>query len=85
MLGSPLFRRATVDLPNDRTLVVEAENNSPENVYVQRVELNGQTLQRLFLTHEEIAAGGTLRFVMGAQPNPALKEWERPFSLSETE
>jgi predicted alpha-1,2-mannosidase len=73
VLGSPLVNRAVIRNPaNGNVFQVIAENNSIENIYVQRVELNGKTLSRSWITHEEILAGGELRFRMGSSPN---KEW----------
>lgn len=66
-LGSPLWTEATLQLGNSKLHVI-AEGNSPEHVYVQQVELNGRVLDRTWFTHDEIAAGGTLRFVMSDQP-----------------
>jgi putative alpha-1,2-mannosidase len=45
-----------------------AENNSPENIYIQSATLNGKALDRTYVTYEEIMAGGVLEFVMGPQP-----------------
>lgn len=64
-LGSPLFKKMTLDLPQGKTLIIEAINNSPKNVYVQAVSLNGREVKGPYLNHADIAAGGTLRFVMG--------------------
>jgi predicted alpha-1,2-mannosidase len=66
-LGSPLFDEARVQI-GEATLRVTAAENSPENVYVQQVTLNGTPLERPGFTHEAIANGGDLHFVMG--PNP---------------
>ena len=46
--------------------------------------LDGKPLERTWITHDEIEAGGTLRFVMQATPN---KTWgtevsERPYSMT---
>src|SRR3546814_11773302 len=71
-LGSPLFQGVTLTMPNGKTLTIEAENNGPENVYIQSVTLNGQPHARTFLTHEALSQGGTLTFVMGPTPN---KQW----------
>ena len=82
-LGSPLFRKATIHLPNGKNLVIDAPENSKENVYVRAVSLNGTTLDRLFLTHEEVAAGGTLRFEMSAAPNETVvPPAGRPYSMT---
>lgn len=84
VIGSPLFRLAEITLPTGKKLRVEAPANSPANVYVQSVSLNGKPLTRTWLTHEELMQGGTLHFEMGPQPN---KAWgtgpgAAPFSMT---
>jgi len=79
VLGSPIFDRAIIHLDGGE-LVVTAENNSPENVYVQEVYLNGYPLASPYFRHEQIAGGGELRFVMSPFPKtdwqPAPSIWE---------
>ncbi|WP_422081333.1 GH92 family glycosyl hydrolase [Ulvibacterium sp.] len=70
-IGSPLFEKSTIKLPNNKTFVISAPNTSDENRYVQSVKLNGEPLNRTYVKHEEIVSGGTLDFVMGSQPNKA--------------
>ncbi len=65
--GSPLFPRATVHLPQGKTLVVEAPANKHETVYVRRIDFNGKQRTGPTITHEELVAGGTLRFTMSTQ------------------
>ncbi len=73
ILGSPLVNRAVIHNPaSGNAFHIVAENNSPENVYVQSTKLNGKILSRSWITHEEILAGGELQFRMGSRPN---KEW----------
>ncbi|WP_420321324.1 GH92 family glycosyl hydrolase [Flagellimonas sp.] len=71
-LGSPLFKKATIALSTEKNFVVLAENTSSINKYIQSVKLNGKSLRRTYITHDEIMAGGTLEFEMGADPN---KNW----------
>lgn len=75
-IGAPLFDRADIKLGEGATLTIIAENNSPQNLYVQRLTLNDVTHGVDFLDHAEIAAGGTLRFEMGPAPvlNSVLPE-----------
>lgn len=63
-IGSPLFPRAVVHTP-DGDLEITAENASEENIYIQSVTLNGEPLDEPWFTHDRIANGGTLEFVMG--------------------
>lgn len=67
-LGSPLVSWARVRLENGRTLEIRAENQSAENVYVQRVELDGRALSGLSIAHADLVAGGTLVFTLGPRP-----------------
>jgi len=84
VLGRPFVERATLNLANGKQFRVVAENLSDRNRYVSRVTLNAQPLTRSYLRHDEIMAGGELRFTMGDQPN---RNWgagadARPFSIT---
>ncbi|PSL49848.1 putative alpha-1,2-mannosidase [Chitinophaga niastensis] len=67
-LGSPAIDKATMQLENGKTFVVDVKNQGDKNVYVQKVLLNGSPLNRLYITHEDIMNGGTLTFYMSAKP-----------------
>ena len=73
IIGSPLFDEVSIKLDSHyytgKTFTVKTRNNSAENVYVQSATLNGQPLNRAWLRHEEVVAGGTLELVMGPKPN----------------
>jgi len=69
VFGSPLFDKASLNLPADKKFLVEAVNNSPENIYIQKIELNGKPFSKRSISHQEIMRGGTLKFYMGAKPN----------------
>lgn len=69
-LGSPSVQYASVQLTNGKRFTIEVKNQSDNNVYVQKMILNGTQLNRHYLTHEEIIRGGTLIFYMtNTQPN----------------
>lgn len=69
VIGSPLFTKAVVHLENGNDLVISAPNNSPENVYVQSVRLNGKPYERTWIEHDVVAAGAVLEFTMGPRPS----------------
>ncbi|HEY8783975.1 MAG TPA: GH92 family glycosyl hydrolase [Mucilaginibacter sp.] len=71
-LGSPMFDKATIALGNHRRLIIEAKNNSKENVYVQSVHFNGKRLNNCWLYRDELMQGGKMVFTMGDKPN---KDW----------
>ena len=62
--GSPQFENVSLNLPNGNTFIVEAHNVSKENIYFNSVKLNGQKLDRLYVTYDEIEKGGKLEFEM---------------------
>lgn len=66
--GSPLFDTATINLENNKTFVIKTENNSNENIYIQSITLNGEKINRNYITHKEITQGGILVFTMGKFP-----------------
>ncbi|WP_207782693.1 GH92 family glycosyl hydrolase [Phytoactinopolyspora limicola] len=69
VIGSPLFTKATVDLGDGRELVVNAPNNSEDNVYVQGLRVNGQPHDAAYISHDVLAEGAVLDFDMGPEPS----------------
>lgn len=67
-LGSPVVNNASIRLENGKTFTVEVVNQSEENVYVQKVLLNGKQLSSLFINHSAITDGSKLTFYMGPKP-----------------
>jgi len=72
-ITSPVFNEIVFELDQNyysgKQFKVLAKNNNPENVYIQKIEWNGQALNRFYLTHQEITKGGTLELTMGPTPN----------------
>ena len=66
--GSPLFDRAEIAVPGG-TFTIVAGNNSSENKYIRRVWLNGRPYTKPWIGHEEVMAGGELRFEMDDEPH----------------
>jgi predicted alpha-1,2-mannosidase len=69
VLGSPLFDKATINLEGGKQFTIEAIDNTPGNIYIQRVELNGKKHDFSFITHDDIMQGGALRIYMGNTPD----------------
>lgn len=67
-LGSPLINKAVIQLENGNIFIVQAVNQSKENVYVQKVELNGKEIKDYTLKHSDIENGGKLVFFMNDKP-----------------
>ena len=71
-IGSPIFEKSTINLPNGNTFSIVAENNSEENIYIQSATLNGEEYNQTSIAHRQILDGGELHLVMGPEPN---KSW----------
>ena len=76
LIGSPLVEKAVIRLDPTfypgGTFTIVAHGVSRQNCYIQSAKLNGRPLNHPWISHGEIAQGGTLEFEMGIQPN---KSW----------
>ncbi|HXJ99679.1 MAG TPA: GH92 family glycosyl hydrolase, partial [Gelidibacter sp.] len=84
VIGSPLFKKATLQLENGKVFEISSKNNSEKNVYIQSATLNGKPYNNTFLNFDDLQNGGILEFNMGSKPN---KNWGAsdenvPYSLS---
>jgi predicted alpha-1,2-mannosidase len=70
-IGSPLVKRATLLMENGNVLRIRVENQSLDNAFVQKVEVNGEPITRRYLTHDELSAGGDIVFFMDSKPGDA--------------
>ena len=68
ILGAPLFKKATLNLPGNKKFIVTAENLNSQNIYVKGIKLNGKKLKRCYIKHKEIVTGGELIFEMTDVP-----------------
>ena len=63
-LGSPLVKKAKLNLENGNTLLISVKNQSKENVYVSKFTINGKEIDRNYILHEELMNGGEFIFTM---------------------
>jgi predicted alpha-1,2-mannosidase len=84
VIGRPFADRAMLNLPNGKRFTVLADGLSDTNRYIGKVTLNGRPLDRSYIRHAEIMAGGELRFTMQATPNTrwATARTSRPYAMS---
>jgi predicted alpha-1,2-mannosidase len=84
VLGSPLFRKVTVTFEDGQKLVIEAPENSRENLYMEDVLLNGSRLNVNYVTHSQLQKGGKMEFRMRSIPDKerGTKPGSYPYSMS---
>lgn len=78
VVGSPLFRRVEVTLPSGKKLNIEAAGVE-KGEYIRKAFLNGNPLEKSWLSHAELSEGGTINFEMDEKPNKKL--WTNPESF----
>lgn len=67
VFGSPVFDEATLDVGDGKVFHILVRNNSKDNIYIQRMTLNGQPYTKAYLRHQDIVNGGELVIDMGSQ------------------
>jgi len=84
VLGSPLFKKATIKLQNGKTFTINAPANSSENVYVGSASLNNVNYSKNYLNYADIMKGGSFTLKMSATPNKnkGVNESDFPYSMS---
>ena len=73
LIGSPAYPRTVIHLAGGKDFVIEARNLSAKNIYVTAATLDGKPLDRAWLRHSEIIAGGRLVLTMSSTPG----DWGR--------
>jgi len=72
-IGSPVFDRVIIDLSSKyysgEQFVIETENNSPENIYIQSMSVNGNSLNKTFIPFSTVVNGGKMVIKMGNTPH----------------
>jgi predicted alpha-1,2-mannosidase len=69
VIGSPLFDRASIALPDGKKFVVTAKQNGPQRPYIRGAKLNGTPFNKTYLDHRQITDGGELTFEMTSAPD----------------
>ncbi len=84
VVGTPLFKKTTVELENGKKVVISATNNNDDNRYVQSLNVNGKASSKNWLSHQELMKGATINFQMSAKPNKqrGTAASDAPYSFS---
>ena len=84
VIGAPLFKKVTVNLENGNRIEITAPENSPENRYIQSIEMNGIPYSKNYFNYEDLQKGATVSFEMNNVPNKTrgTKDSDFPYSFS---
>ena len=78
--GSPNLKKAVISLTANKTFSITADNLTEQNIYIQKVMLNGKVWNKPYFSYDELKNGGELVFTMGSKPN---KKWGTQVDFSE--
>jgi predicted alpha-1,2-mannosidase len=67
-IGSPMVDKATIQLGNGKTLTINTLNQGKENVYLEKVGMNGREVAGNTLKHGDIVNGGEITFYLRNTP-----------------
>ena len=84
-MGSPLFQKILVKLENGKTIQIEAPDNNKQTRYVKDVKVNGKSVSRTWLEHDELTKGANIKFQMSSKPNKkrGTDEKDAPYSFTQ--
>jgi len=87
VIGSPLFKRAVLNLENGNQFTITAEQNTGANFYIQSTRLNGEAYRNNYIRFDDIQSGGKLEFEMADKANKAWGALPEtvPYSLSSSQ
>jgi predicted alpha-1,2-mannosidase len=84
IMGAPLFKKATLQMENGKTLVIQAPDNSDKHIYIKNMTFNGKPYTKNYLTHEALQNGGEIKIEMSDPPNKnrGVTKDDFPYSFS---
>ena len=82
VFGSPVVDEAILPAANGKQFHIIVKNNNRQNLYIQKITLNGKPYTRSYLLHEDIRQGGQLIIEMGSSPSATwgTRPADRPYS-----
>lgn len=84
ILGAPLFKKATLHFENGKSMVIEAPANSDTNIYLNKLQINGQESTKNYIEFETLRNGGRMECEMTDRPNTnrGVNDADFPYSFT---
>lgn len=70
--GSPIFDTIKIKTPNNREIVINTTNNSRENMYIQSINVNGESYKQKEISLSELKNGAVINMDLGNKPNNSV-------------
>lgn len=65
LVNGPRYKKVTIQMENGKKIVIDGENASEENKYVESVTRNGKNMKQAWFKHSDIKNGAVFKFKMG--------------------
>ena len=84
VLGSPLFRKASIHLENGATITINAPENTSSSCYIDKLKINGKQYEKNYVEHNKLMQGLKMDYQMSDKPNikRGTKDEDIPYSFS---
>ena len=84
VLGSPLFKKVTLNLENGKKVIVNAANNNKKNRYVSSLSIDGKSYSKNYLKHADLMNGMSIDLTMSDKPitQRGTAKIDAPYSVS---
>lgn len=84
VLGAPLFKKVTLHFENGKSMVIEAPANSDTNIYLNKLQINGQESTKNYIDFETLRNGGRMECEMTDRPNKqrGVNDADFPYSFT---
>ena len=84
VIGSPLFSKVTIKLPDDKSLELVAEDNNNTTPYIQSISINGNLYTKNYFTFKDLRKGGRIIYNMDTMPNMTrgIDIYDLPYSFT---
>ncbi len=69
VLGAPLFKKATINMPNGKKVEINAPNNTAETPYLKSMSVNGKDYTKNYIDYNTLMSGAKINAVMNSKPN----------------
>ena len=84
ILGSPVFKKATLNLENGKKVEITTTPSGDDNRYINSMSLNGKKYDANYLKHADLVKGAKINYNMADKPNKTrgVAETSAPYSFS---
>ena len=84
IIGSPVFKKATLNLENGKKVEITTTPSGDDNRYINSMSLNGKKYDANYLKHADLVKGAKINYNMADKPNKTrgVAETSAPYSFS---